>query len=317
MNEKMRELCSLLGIEAPIFQGGMAWVANASLAAGVSEAGGLGTIAAMNSNGEQLRAEIQKLREKTDKPFAVNIMLMSPFKDEVAKVVMEEKVPIVTTGAGNPSAYMKDWLAHGIKVIPVIASVAHAKMMEKRGASAVIAEGMEAGGHIGPSTTMTLLPMVTDAVKIPVVAAGGIADGRGFLAALALGASGIQMGTRFLVAEECTIHQNYKEKVLKANDRETIVTGNRTGHPVRALKSDFTRNYADHEYNPNVTLEEIEQLGVGALRKAVLDGNLEEGCFMTGISAGLVTKEETCKEIIADMMNDLQKQIGIVASWEK
>lgn len=315
MNAKMKALCETLGIQYPIFQGGMAWVANASLASAVSEAGGLGTIAAMNSNGEQLRAEIRALREKTDKPFAVNIMLMSPFKDEVAKVVVEEKVPIVTTGAGNPSSYMKEWIAAGIKVIPVIASCTMARMMEKRGATAVIAEGLEAGGHIGPSTTMTLIPMVTEQVNIPVIAAGGVADGRGFLAAIVLGASGIQMGTRFLVAKECTIHANYKKAVLKAGDRDTIVTGNRTGHPVRSLKTDFSRTFMKCENDPAYTLEEIEKLGVGALRKAVQEGDLEHGCFMTGISAGFVQKEQSCAEILEDMMHSLQEERERVLKW--
>lgn len=313
--KRYKDLCSLLGIEYPIFQGGMAWVANYHLASSVSEAGGLGIIAAMNSNGEQLREAIRKLKEKTNKPFAVNIMLMSPYSDEVAKVVIEEKVPIVTTGAGNPSKYMKEWLDNGIKVIPVVASVGLGKMLEKKGATAVIAEGLEAGGHIGPSTTMTLIPMLKDAINIPIIAAGGIADGRGFLAALVLGASGIQMGTRFLVSDDCTIHDNYKNEVLKASDRDTIVTGNRLGHPVRSLKTKFSKNYMKLENDPEITLEELESLGLGALRRAVLEGDLEDGCFMTGIIAGLVNKKESSKEILKSMFEELTKNIEEVKTW--
>ena len=295
-------ICDLLGIEYPIFQGGMAWVANASLASAVSNAGGLGIIAAMNSNAEQLVAEINKTRELTDKPFAVNIMLMSPFADEVAQVVIDLKVPIVTTGAGSPSKYMPAWQEAGIKVIPVIASTAHAIMMEKRGAVAVIAEGCEAGGHIGELTTMTLVPQVCDVVKIPVIAAGGIADGRGVTAAFMLGAKGVQLGTRFLVAKECTIHQNYKDKVLAAKDIDTIVTGKKFGHPVRALKSPFTRKFAELELSADK--ETLEQFGTGSMRKAT-EGDLQEGSFMAGQCAGLVKKEQTCKEIIEEIFSEV------------
>ena len=272
-----------LGIKYPIFQGGMAWVADASLAAGVSNAGGLGIIAAMNSNGEQLRAEIRKARELTDKPFGVNIMLMSPFVQEVAQVVVEEKVPVVTTGAGNPGKYMKAWNEAGIKVIPVVPSTALAKMAERNGAFAVIAEGGESGGHVGDLTTMALVPQVVDAVSIPVIAAGGIADGRQVAAAFMLGAVGIQVGTRFLVAEECTISQEYKNKILKAKDIDTVVTGKRLGHPVRSIKNSFTREYTKAEYDSsNVSDEELEKMGLGVLRMAAREGEVSKGCVLAG-----------------------------------
>ncbi len=312
---KYDKLCEILGIQYPIFQGGMAWVADADLASAVSAAGGLGIIAGMSSNGEQLRAEIRKLKAKTDKPFAVNIMLMSPFVEEVADVVIEEKVPVVTTGAGNPVKYMKKWLDAGIKVIPVVSSCALAKMMERNGATAVVAEGSEAGGHIGELTTMTLIPQIVDTVDIPVVAAGGMVDGRSFLAALILGASGIQMGTRFVVAKECNVSREYKDRILKAKDRDTMVTGYRMGHPVRALKSPFTRTLGKAEFDSTKSMEELEAMGVGALRKAVKDGNAEEGCYMAGISAGMVNKEETCSEIIQDMMKSLEREIQGVKAW--
>ena len=262
-----------LGIKYPIFQGGMAWVADASLAAGVSNAGGLGIIAGMNSNGDQLRAEIIKCRELTDKPFGVNVMLMSPFVEEVAKVVAEEKIPVVTTGAGNPGKYMKEWLAAGIKVIPVVPSVALAKLAQRHGAFAVIAEGGESGGHVGDLTTMALVPQIVDTVDIPVIAAGGIADGRQLAAALMLGAVGVQVGTRFLVATECTIAQEYKDRVLKAKDIDTVLTGKRLGHPVRSLKNAFTREYLKKEYNSEITDEELENMGLGVLRKAARGGD--------------------------------------------
>lgn len=259
------ELCELLNIKYPIFQGGMAWIADASLAAAVSNAGGLGIIAAMNANADWLREEIHKVRTMTDKPFGVNIMLMSPFADEVSDLVVEEKVPVVVTGAGNPGKYMKKWVEAGIKVIPVVASTAMARLVERSGATAVAAEGGESGGHIGELTTMTLVPQVCDAVKIPVLAAGGIADGRGIAAALMLGACGVQCGTRFLVAKECTVHQNYKNKILKAKDIDTIATGKRLGHPVRCLKNQFTRELFKQEYNSNISDEELENMGAGAL----------------------------------------------------
>ncbi len=310
-------LCELAGIEFPIFQGGMAWVANASLASAVSNAGGLGIIAAMNSNAQQLRAEISKCRNMTEKPFGVNIMLMSPFADEVAEVVAEEKIPVVTTGAGNPSKYMERWLEAGIKVIPVVPSVALAKMVVRRGAAAVVAEGGESGGHVGDLTTMTLVPQVCDAVDVPVIAAGGIGDGRGVAASFMLGACGVQVGTRFLVAKECTIHQNYKNKVLSARDIDTMTTGKRFGHPVRCLKNDFSRMLLENEYEPGMTAEQFEKLGVGALRKAVLDGDVAAGSFMCGQIAGMVNKEQTCREIIEEMFSQAEALLKGAAQWVK
>ena len=301
------KISQLLGIEYPIFQGGMAWVADAALASAVSNAGGLGIIAGMNMNGEQLRAEIRKRRETCDKPFAVNVMLMSPHAAEVADVIVEEKVPVVTTGAGNPLTYMKKWTEAGIKVIPVVASVALAQMVAKRGAAAVVAEGGESGGHIGEANTMALVPQVAQAVDIPVIAAGGIADGRGYAAALMLGAEGIQMGTRFLVAKECNIHPNYKAKVLKAGDTATIVSGRRLGHPVRSLKTPFSRKFAELEKDPAISDEQLNEYGTGALRKAVLEGDEVNGAFMCGEAAGLVKCEQTCKEILEEMTSQAEK----------
>lgn len=295
------ELCELLNIKYPIFQGGMAWIADASLAAAVSNAGGLGIIAAMNANADWLREEIHKVRTVTDKPFGVNIMLMSPFADEVSDLVVEEKVPVVVTGAGNPGKYMKKWVEAGIKVIPVVASTAMARLVERSGATAVVAEGGESGGHIGELTTMTLVPQVCDAVKIPVLAAGGIADGRGIAAALMLGACGVQCGTRFLVAKECTVHQNYKNKILKAKDIDTIATGKRLGHPVRCLKNQFTRELFKQEYNSNISDEELEKMGAGTLRKAAKEGDEKNGSFMAGQCAAMVHKEQTAQEMIEEM----------------
>lgn len=295
------ELCELLNIKYPIFQGGMAWIADASLAAAVSNAGGLGIIAAMNANADWLREEIHKVRTMTDKPFGVNIMLMSPFADEVSDLVVEEKVPVVVTGAGNPGKYMKKWVEAGIKVIPVVASTAMARLVERSGATAVVAEGGESGGHIGELTTMTLVPQICDAVKIPVLAAGGIADGRGIAAALMLGACGVQCGTRFLVAKECTVHQNYKNKILKAKDIDTIATGKRLGHPVRCLKNQFTRELFKQEYNSNISDEELEKMGAGALRKAAKEGDEKNGSFMAGQCAAMVHKEQTAQEMIEEM----------------
>lgn len=295
------ELCELLNIKYPIFQGGMAWIADASLAAAVSNAGGLGIIAAMNANADWLREEIHRVRTMTDKPFGVNIMLMSPFADEVSDLVVEEKVPVVVTGAGNPGKYMKKWVEAGIKVIPVVASTAMARLVERSGATAVVAEGGESGGHIGELTTMTLVPQVCDAVKIPVLAAGGIADGRGIAAALMLGACGVQCGTRFLVAKECTVHQNYKNKILKAKDIDTIATGKRLGHPVRCLKNQFTRELFKQEYNSNISDEELEKMGAGALRKAAKEGDEKNGSFMAGQCAAMVHKEQTAQEMIEEM----------------
>ncbi len=296
------KICDILGIEYPVFQGGMAWVADADLAAAVSQAGGLGIIGGMNMNGEQLRTQIKKAREKTDKPFGVNVMLMSPFVNEVVEVIIEEKVPVVTTGAGNPLPFIKRWTDAGVKVIPVVASVALAKMVAKRGATAVVAEGGESGGHIGEANTMPLVPQVVDGVDIPVIAAGGIGDGRGMAAAFMLGAEGVQLGTRFLVAKECNAHPVYKEKVVKANDGGTVVNGRRVGHPARALKNPFTRAFAEKEGSSEVTDEEILTLGSGALRRAVQEGDWENGSFLCGQIAGLVQKEQTCKEIIEEMV---------------
>lgn len=300
------KICDLLGIQYPIFQGGMAWVADAELAAAVSNAGGLGIIAGMNMNGEQLRAEIRKLRTLTNKPFGVNVMLMSPFTAEVADVIIDEKVPVVTTGAGNPLQFIKKWIDAGVRVIPVVASVSLAKMLAKRGATAVVAEGGESGGHIGEANTMPLVPQVVDAVDIPVIAAGGIADGRGMAAAFMLGAEGIQMGTRFLVAKECNIHPTYKEKVIKANDMGTVVNGRRIGHPARALKNPFTRLFAERENDPTSSDEELTSFGTGALRKAVKDGDWENGSFLCGQIAGLVEKEQTCQEIIEEIVAETE-----------
>lgn len=310
-------ICEMLGIEYPIFQGGMAWVADAYLASAVSNAGGLGIIAAMNSNGEQLRAEIKKCQEMTNKPFGVNVMLMSPFADEAARVVIEENVSVVTTGAGNPSKYMKEWIEAGIKVIPVVPSVAIARMVERSGASAVIAEGGESGGHIGEITTMALVPQVASAVSIPVIAAGGIGDGRGIAAAFMLGAVGVQLGTRFLVAEECTISEVYKEKVLKAKDIDTITTGKRLGHPVRSLKTPFSRRMFKCEYDMNVSDEELEQMGVGSLRKAAREGDLENGSFLAGQIAGMVTKPQTCREIITEIFEEAEAVLKGADKWVK
>lgn len=305
-----------LSIQYPIFQGGMAWVADASLASAVSNAGGLGLIAAMNSNGEQLREEIRKCKKLTDKPFGVNIMLMSPFADEVADVVIEEEIKVVTTGAGNPGKYMGKWLAAGIKVIPVVPSTALAKRMEKLGAFAVIAEGGESGGHVGDLTTMALVPQVVDAVNIPVIAAGGIADGRQVAACFMLGAVGVQVGTRFLVAEECTISQAYKDKILKAKDIDTVVTGKRLGHPVRCIKSNYTREYTKAEYNSSeVSDEELEEMGAGVLRLAAREGDVKKGCVLAGQVASMVTKEEPCKDIIEDLFVNAEKVLGGANKW--
>ena len=300
MNTRITEM---LGIEYPIIQGGMAWVAEHNLAAAVSNAGGLGIIAAANAPYEYVRDEIRKTKELTDRPFGVNIMLLSPHAEDVARVVVEEKVPVVTTGAGNPGTYMKQWKEAGIKVIPVVASVALAKLMQRAGADAVVAEGCESGGHIGESTTMTLVPQVVDAVTIPVIAAGGIADGRGMAAAMMLGAEGVQMGTRFVVAKESIVHQNYKERIIKAKDIDSEVTGMSTGHPIRVLRNQMTRDYLKLE-KEGASFEELEQLTLGSLRKAVIEGDAVHGSLMAGQSAGLVKKEQTCQEIIEEVVTD-------------
>ncbi len=300
------EITELLGIEEPIIQGGMAWVAEYHLAAAVSEAGGFGIIGAASAPPEVVREQIHKVRELTDKPFGVNVMLMSPSAAEVAKVAAEEKVKAVTTGAGNPAAYMEMWKDAGIRVIPVVASVAMARMMEKAGADAVVAEGTESGGHIGSATTMTLVPQVADAVKIPVIAAGGIGDGRGFAAALMLGAKAVQMGTRFIVAKESIVHANYKERVIKAKDIDSEVTGRSTGHPIRVLRNKMTREYLRMEAE-GVGLEELEMLTLGSLRKAVMEGDVVNGSLMAGQIAGMVKKEQTCREIIEEIMAEAEK----------
>lgn len=310
------EICELLGIQYPVFQGGMAWIADGELAAAVSEGGGLGIIGAGNAPGSYVRQQIRIAREKTDKPFGVNIMLLSPFADEVAQVVAEEKVAVVTTGAGNPSKYMKLWLEAGIKVIPVVPSVAMAKLVTRLGASAVIAEGGESGGHVGELTTMVLVPLIKDATHLPVIAAGGIAEGRAAAAAFLLGASGIQMGTRFLSAQECNIHPTYKEKIVGAGDLCTMVTGKRLGHPVRSLRTQFARNYAKAEYS-GMSDEELEKFGGGALRLAVQEGDVKEGCFMSGQVAAQVKKIEPAADIIRDVMEGAEAVLKGAAAWVK
>ena len=311
------EICELLDIEYPIFQGGMAWIADADLAAAVSNAGGLGIISAMNADAAWLKGQIDKARELTDKPFGVNIMLMSPFADEVAKLVAEEKIKVVTTGAGDPSKYMEMWNEAGVKVIPVVASVALAKLAEKNGAVAVIAEGGESGGHIGELATMTLVPQVKDAVSIPVIAAGGIGDGRGVAASFMLGAVGVQLGTRFLVAKECKVHENYKKKVLGERDRDTMTTGKRLGHPVRSLRNPYTREFFKKEYDSSISNEELELFGRGALRKAAIEGNEKEGCFLAGQISGMINKEQTAKEMIEEIFSEAEEVLGGAAKWVK
>ena len=311
------KICELLDIEYPIFQGGMAWIADADLAAAVSNAGGLGIIAAMNADAAWLKGQIDKARTLTTKPFGVNIMLMSPFADEVAKLVADEKIKVVTTGAGDPSKYMEMWNEAGVKVIPVVASVAMAKLAQKNGAVAVIAEGGESGGHIGELTTMTLVPQVKDAVSIPVIAAGGIGDGRGVAASFMLGAEGVQLGTRFLVAKECNVHENYKKKVLAARDRDTMTTGKRLGHPVRSLRNPYTREFFKKEYDSSISNEELELFGRGALRKAAVEGNEKEGCFLAGQISGMVNREQTAKEIIEEIFSETETVLGGAGKWVK
>ena len=295
----------LLGIEKPIIQGGMAWVAESHLAAAVSEAGGFGIIGAANAPADVVRNYIREAKQMTDKPFGVNIMLMSPYADDIAQVVVEEGVAAVTTGAGNPEKYMEQWKAAGIKVIPVVASVALAKRMERYGADAVVAEGTESGGHIGQATTMTLVPQVVDAVKIPVIAAGGIGDGRGFAAAIMLGAEAVQMGTRFCVSNECTVHEKYKERILKAKDIDSEVTGRSHGHPVRGLRNKMTREYLKLE-SEGATFEELEKLTLGGLRRAVIDGDTDNGSVLAGQISGMINKRQSCKEIIDEVMDQAE-----------
>lgn len=304
------QITQLLGIQYPIFQGGMAWIAESTLAAAVSNAGGLGIIAGGSAPIDYLREQIRRCKELTDKPFGVNIMLMSPNAEELAKLVIEEKVPVVTTGAGTPGKYMAAWKEAGVKVIPVVPSVALAVRMERAGADAVIAEGTESGGHIGENTTMCLVPQVVDAVKIPVIAAGGIADGRGVAASFMLGAQGVQVGTRFLAAQECQIHPTYKELVVKAKDTDSIVTGRYTGHPCRNVRTKFTKKLASGEKDGSLTPDEFEQLTLGSLRKAVQEGNLEEGSFLCGAIAGMIKEVKPAKEIIEEMFAQAEKLLG-------
>jgi enoyl-[acyl-carrier protein] reductase II len=298
-------ITELLGIEYPIIQGGMAWVATHELASAVSEAGGLGIIGAGGAPAEFVRDQIKKVKASTDKPFGINIMLMNPEADKIAQVVVDEGVKVVTTGAGNPAKYMDMWKSAGVKVIPVVASAGMAKMMERCGADAIVAEGMESGGHIGSLTTMALVPQVVDTVSIPVIAAGGIADGRGFAAAMMLGAEAVQIGTRFVVAKECIVHENYKNMLIKAKDIDSTVTGTTTGHPVRSIRNKMTKEYLRLE-KEGAGLMELEQLTLGSLRKAVVDGDVTNGTVMAGQIAGLVKKEQTCSEII----NEIMEQAG-------
>jgi enoyl-[acyl-carrier protein] reductase II len=300
-------ICNLLGIKYPIFQGGMAWVADASLASAVSNAGGLGLISCITAGSEAVREEIRKCKKLTAKPFGVNIMLQAPNADEIAQMVVDENVPIVTTGAGMPTKYMEKWLAAGIKVVPVISASLFAQKMEAMGACAIVAEGGESGGHIGEMNTMALVPAVVDAVHIPVIAAGGIADGRGMAAAFMLGASGVQCGTCFLVADECTVSDVYKDKVIAAKDGDTMVTGRSLGQPVRALKTPFTRKFAEMEKDAAIKPDEVMAYGTGSLRKAVKDGDLKMGSFMAGESAGLVHKRQSAASIIENMVSEAEK----------
>lgn len=309
-------ICELLGICYPVFQGGMAWIADGKLAAAVSNGGGLGIIAAGNAPGSYVREQIRIARSLTDFSIGVNIMLMSPFADEVALVAAEERVNVVTTGAGNPSRYMKAWNEAGIKVIPVVASVAMAKLMTRLGAAALIAEGGESGGHVGELTTMVLVPLVCDATSLPVLAAGGIGDGRGMAAAFMLGACGVQIGTRFLSAYECSVHPNYKEKILNATDLCTMVTGKRLGHPVRSLRTPFPRAYAKAEYG-GIPDDELEALGAGKLRMAVQDGDGENGCFLAGQVAAMVRKEQSAADIVREVAEEAEAILRRANQWAK
>lgn len=306
----MQTICELLNIQYPIIQGGMAWVATHSIAAAVSNAGGLGIIAAGHAPADWVRQEIKACKEKTDKPFGVNVMLLSPYVEDVMKVILEEKVAVVTTGAGNPGKYIDALKEIGCKVIPVIPSVALAKRMERSGVDAVIAEGCESGGHIGELTTMALVPQVVDAIKIPVIAAGGIADGRGMAAAFMLGACGVQIGTRFLVAKECDIPESYKERVIKASDIDAVVTGRSTGHPVRALRNPLTRAFQKLE-KEGASEEELNALGSGALRKAAVEGDMQNGSILAGQIAGMITKQQTTKEIIDELMSGVKERLSL------
>jgi enoyl-[acyl-carrier protein] reductase II len=306
----------ILGTEYPIIQGGMAWVAEHHLASAVSEAGGLGLIGAANAPAEVVRQEIRKVRERTEKPFGVNIMLLSPYAEEVAQVALEEKVPVVTTGAGNPEKYMEAWKAAGIKVVPVVASVALARRMERYGADALVAEGCEAGGHIGEQTTMTLLPQVVDSVDIPVIGAGGVGDGRGMAAMFLLGAEGVQIGTRFVVSDEAQVHENYKNRIVEAKDIDSVVTGRSHGHPVRTLRNQSTREYLKLEAE-GASFEELEKLTLGSLRRAVQEGDVKNGSVMAGQIAGMIRKRQSCREIILELVEETETLLKGAEKWEK
>ncbi len=309
------KVCDLLGIEYPIIQGGMAWISESALAAAVSNAGGLGVISCVNTGPDVIRDEIRKCKKLTNKPFALNIMLQTPYVEDVARMVVEEGVPIVTTGAGSPAKFMEMWLSAGVKVLPVVAAASLALRMERLGATAIIAEGGESGGHIGEMNTMALVPQVVDAVNIPVIAAGGIGDGRGAAAAFMLGAQGVQCGTIFLGAKECIIHENYKKKIIAASETDTTVTGKTLGHPVRALKTPFTKKFASMERDPEVTPEQILQYGSGSLRKAVQDGDEAFGSFMAGQSVGMVHSIRPASEIISEMVQQTQNLLKNSTKW--
>ncbi len=302
-------VCELCGIEYPIFQGGMAWVSDYRLASAVSEAGGLGIIAAGHLTPDEVREQIRKAKEMTSKPFGLNIMLMSPYAEEIVRVAIEEKVAVVTTGAGNPGKYVKPLKEAGIRVIPVVASVALAQRVAREGVDAIIAEGMESGGHIGDITTMALVPQVVDAVDVPVIAAGGIADARGFLAALMLGAEGVQMGTRFALSKECAVHENWKRMYIKARDRDTVVTGRSTGHPVRVIKNKLARRFEQME-REGAPKEELERLGSGALKKAALEGDIEWGSVMAGQIVGMLKEEKSVREIIEEIITGAENLLA-------
>lgn len=310
------KLTEILDVEYPILQGGMAWVATHELAAAVSNAGGLGIIGAGNAPGDVIREEIRKAKKLTDKPFGVNVMLMSPFAEDIVDIICDEGVPVVTTGAGNPGKYLEKFKKHKIKVIPVVPTVSLAVRLERQGVDAVIVEGTEAGGHIGELTTMALVPQVVDAVSIPVIAAGGVADGRGFLAALSLGASGVQMGTRFVCSTEARVHENYKQAIMKSKDRDALVTGRSTGHPVRALKNNFMKEFGESEKN-GASFEELERLGSGRLQIAVVEGDMKKGSIMSGQIAGLVNDTKSCKSIIDDIISSADRQLNILSSIKR
>lgn len=296
-------ICKILGIEYPIFQGGMAWVATGELAGAVSNAGGLGIIGAGNAPGDFVRREIRKVKEITDKPFGVNVMLLSPYLDEIINIIIEERVPVITTGAGNPGKYITDLKNIGCKIIPVVPSVSLAKRMQRLGVDGVIAEGTEAGGHIGELSTFVLVPQIVDEIDLPVIAAGGIFDGRGLIASLALGAQAVQIGTRFICTEECTAHSRYKKALIAAGDRDAVVTGRTTGHPVRNLRNKLTRKMEERE-KVGITKEEFEKLGRGALRRAVVEGDIETGSLMAGQTAGMIKKIQPVKEVIDEIINE-------------